>query len=93
MVNTPLWHKENPEKLKSLGKTDAWIAPVDIAKEMLTLCEDWTLEGGSIVEVIAKDSTRVVELFNDPGPAFWKKGSNMVLEQDVFEMLEKEKIQ
>ena len=93
MVDTPLWHKENPEKLKSLGtiNAEAWIAPVDIAKEMLKLCEDWTLEGGSVVEVIAKDKPRVVELFNDPGPTLWKKGSNMTLEQDVFDVMQKEK--
>jgi hypothetical protein len=87
-----LWHKENPEKLKAIGKTDKWIAPIDIAKEMITLCEDWTtVPSGSVLEVVAKDSTRVVELLNDPGPAIWGKRTNPKLDDNVLQMLEEDK--
>ena len=40
MVRTPLWFRENPDKLKSVGEGDIWIEPSEIAEVLPKLCED-----------------------------------------------------
>jgi hypothetical protein len=93
MVKTPLWFKENPEKLKSVGETDLWIQPSEIAEVMLDLCTNKKYEGGTVLEASGQGRTRVVEIFNDAGPPGIgrSEGANDELEQDIFKMLEKEK--
>jgi hypothetical protein len=93
MVNTPLWHKENPEKLKSVDETsDLWIEPLEIAEVMLDLVQSPQHRGGTIIEASGKGRTRVVEIFNDAGPPGigHSAGANTVLEQEVFDMLKRE---
>ena len=94
MVTTPLWHKENPEKLKSVDeKSDVWIQPSEIAEVMLDLVQSSEYRGGTIIEASGKGQTRLVEVFNDEGPPGigHSSGANNELEREVFEMLKKEK--
>ncbi|KAI1331026.1 hypothetical protein F5Y16DRAFT_361961 [Xylariaceae sp. FL0255] len=68
VVRTPLW-TEHPEKLRLLKTSqDGWVTPEEVAKAMLRLVTDPKLGGGTIFEV-GKDCTRLVQAFNDPGPA------------------------
>ncbi|OLN82438.1 15-hydroxyprostaglandin dehydrogenase [NAD(+)] protein-like protein [Colletotrichum chlorophyti] len=67
VVCTPLW-TEHPEKLVNLDEDqDGWVTPQEVAEAMLRCVVDDALVGGTILEV-GKDNTRVVEVFNDPGP-------------------------
>ena len=93
MVNTPLWHKANPEKLKSVGENDLWISPEEIAGVLLDLCVNPSHKGGTIVEASGRGRTRIVEVFNDAGPPGigHAAGANTALEDEVFEMLKKER--
>ncbi|QIW94731.1 hypothetical protein AMS68_000249 [Peltaster fructicola] len=89
VIRTPLW-TEHPEKLRMIDESkDVWVEPEDVAKAMLRCCEDDTIVGGSIVEVL-KESIRFVEVLNDPGPSS-KAGATAsnaaALRQQVFELL------
>jgi len=93
LVNTPLWHQANPEKLKSVGENDLWISPEEIADVLLDLCVNPSHKGGTIVEASGQGRTRIVEVFNDAGPPGigHSAGANTALEDEVFEMLKKER--
>lgn len=41
---------------------------MEIAEVMYELCVNAAYKGGSVVEAAGKGETRLVELFNDPGP-------------------------
>ncbi|OJI79321.1 hypothetical protein ASPTUDRAFT_59422 [Aspergillus tubingensis CBS 134.48] len=59
---------EHPEKLLQLDQEkDGWATADEVAMEMLRCVDDENLEGGAILEV-GKNSTRRVEVLNDPGP-------------------------
>ena len=67
-----------------------WVTPEAVAEVMLGLVEKEEWVGGSIVEVGA--TVRMVETFNDPGPA---GGGNAVesseeVEADMWASLEKQ---
>lgn len=49
-VRTPLWFKENPDKLKSVGEDNVWIEPSEIAEVLLKLCEDPAYKGGTVLK-------------------------------------------
>lgn len=93
MVRTPLWFKENPERLKSIGKTDLWIEPNEIAEVLYDVCINPAIKGGTVLEASGQGRTRNVEVFNDPGPPGIgaAKGSNDEMEKDIFTMLTKER--
>jgi len=96
MVRTPLWFKENPERLKSVGSGDLWIEPSEIAEVLYDVCINPAIKGGTVLEASGQGRTRNVEVFNDPGPPGLSgiksvKGANEELEKDVFEMLKGER--
>ncbi|KAF2672654.1 NAD(P)-binding protein [Microthyrium microscopicum] len=93
LVNTPLWHVANPEKLKMVGESMVWLQPKDIADVMLAMCESAEYESGDVVEASLPGVTRKVVMYNDPGPAGMAAGksTNMEVEKDVFELMQKEK--
>jgi hypothetical protein len=93
MVKTPLWFKENPERLKSVGQSDLWIMPAEIAEVLYDVCVNPAIEGGTIIEASGQGRTRKVEIFNDAGPPGigHDKGANDELEKDVLALLTKEK--
>ncbi|KAF2423508.1 putative short chain dehydrogenase/ reductase [Tothia fuscella] len=93
MVATPLWFKENKERLKSVGETDLWIQPEEIATILYNVCVDPAYKGGTVIEASGQGQTRQVEIFNDPGPPGigHKGGANSELEKDVYDLLQKEK--
>ncbi|GLA42908.1 hypothetical protein AnigIFM63309_011643 [Aspergillus niger] len=67
IIRTPLW-TEHPEKLLQLDQEkDGWATADEVAVAMLRCLDDEDLEGGAILEV-GKNSTRRVEVLNDPGP-------------------------
>lgn len=67
VVRTPLW-TENPEKLAIVHEgRDAWVTPDEVAEAMLGCVEDEGTVGGTVLEVGA-GHTRVVGVYNDPGP-------------------------
>ncbi|KAL0942001.1 nad-dependent 15-hydroxyprostaglandin dehydrogenase [Colletotrichum truncatum] len=67
VVRTPLW-TDHPEKLINLDESqDGWVTPREVAEAMLRCAEDDAVPGGSILEV-GKENTRLVQIFNDPGP-------------------------
>ncbi len=80
IVKTPLW-TDHPEKLQIVDeKSDVWIMPEEIAQVMLDLVvkdeinslkdgsgQAIPIEGGSCIEVLAKDR-RDVPLLNNVGP-------------------------
>lgn len=67
IVKTPLW-TENPEKLANIAEgRDAWVTPEEVAEVMLQCIEKEP--GGTILEV-GRESTRPVQVLNDPGPDF-----------------------
>jgi NAD(P)-dependent dehydrogenase (short-subunit alcohol dehydrogenase family) len=67
IVRTPLW-TEHPEKLMLLDQeTDGLATAEEVAMALLRCLEDEDLKGGSVMEV-GKDTTRRVEVLNDPGP-------------------------
>jgi hypothetical protein len=68
MVATPLWFKQNPERLKSVTADDLWIQPSEIAQVMFDAATKSTYKGGDIIEASGKGRTRLVQMFNDPGP-------------------------
>jgi hypothetical protein len=68
MVATPLWFKENPERVKSTTEDDLWIQPGEIAQIMFDAATKSTYKGGSIIEASGMGRTRLVEIFNDAGP-------------------------
>lgn len=90
VIKTPLW-LEHPEKLHMLNEEqDAWVEPDDVARAMVQCCEDDSVVGGSILEVL-KDSVRPVNGLNDPGPSQKAGGtvSNAAAAQkQVFEWLQ-----
>jgi len=68
VVRTPLW-TDHPEKLEWFNEeADVWIAPEEVAGQMLRLLEDEGLPGGTVLEVAAHGTSRMVTAFNDPGP-------------------------
>jgi hypothetical protein len=71
-VRTPLWFKENLDKLKSVG---------EIAEVLLKLYEDPAYKGGTVLEASGQGRTRVVKVLNDPGPPTvgHDKGANRCL--------------
>ncbi|KAF2095624.1 NAD(P)-binding protein [Rhizodiscina lignyota] len=94
LVRSPLWFKENPDKLKSVGENDLWIEPSEIAEVLLECCEknsQWT--AGTIVEASGQGRRREVKVFNDEGPPGIGRsaGANMSLEDDVLAMLKEER--
>jgi hypothetical protein len=68
MVATPLWFKENPERVKSITEDDLWIQPSEIAQIMFDVTTKSEYTGGSVIEASGKGRTRLVEVFNDAGP-------------------------
>jgi hypothetical protein len=93
MVRTPLWFKENPERLKSVGEGDLWIEPREIAEVLYDVCINPAIKGGTVLEASGQGRTRNVEVLNDPGPPGIgsAKGANEELEKDVFAILKKER--
>ncbi|EON66894.1 hypothetical protein W97_06297 [Coniosporium apollinis CBS 100218] len=93
LVRSPLWFKENPEKLKSVGENDLWIEPSEIAEVLLAVTQDPAYKGGTVIEASGQGRTRRVEVFNDAGPPGigHAAGANMSLEEDVHAMLVKER--
>ena len=90
IVKTPLW-TDHPEKLQIVNEeSDVWIMPEDIAQVMLDLVvkdeinsqkdgsgQTIAIEGGSCIEILAKDR-RDVPLFNNVGPAGGKDSGSTV---------------
>jgi NAD(P)-dependent dehydrogenase (short-subunit alcohol dehydrogenase family) len=69
IVKTPLW-TEHPEKLLNIDpEKDGWVTPEQVANVMLSSMEKDTVTGGTVIEV-AKNRTRAVQVYNDPGPDF-----------------------
>ncbi|PYH91170.1 NAD(P)-binding protein [Aspergillus ellipticus CBS 707.79] len=67
LIRTPLW-TDNPEKMMLLDEEkDGWATPEEVAVAMLRCVEESDLPGGTILEVV-RNTTRKVELVNDPGP-------------------------
>jgi hypothetical protein len=93
MVATPLWFKENKDKLKSVGETDLWIQPSEIAEVLYDTVVNPARKGGMIIESSGQGRTREVQVFNDAGPPGigGSKGANDELEQDIYAMLQKER--
>lgn len=96
MVATPLWFKENKERLKSIGEDQIWIQPSEIAEVLYDVCVNPAHKGGTIIEASGEGRTRQVEVFNDPGPPGAAQISsdsdaNDVLDQEIHDMLLKEK--
>ena len=61
VIKTPLW-TDHPEKMKMLDESvDAWVEPEEVAEGMLRCCEDETVVGGFVMEVL-KGRTRNVSL-------------------------------
>lgn len=67
MIRTPLWFRENPDKLKSVGEGDIWIEPSEITEVLLKLCEDQAYKDGTVLEASGQGRTRVALVLNDPG--------------------------
>lgn len=68
VIKTPLW-TEHPEKMTFIDEAkDEWATPEEVALAMLRCLEEPDLQGGSILEVGARQ-TRCVEEVNDPGPS------------------------
>lgn len=76
-----------------MGEQDLWIQPEEIAEVLLDLCVNAAHKGGTVLEASGQGRTRKVEVFNDAGPPGFghSAGANMSLEEDVFEMLKKER--
>ena len=93
MVRTPLWSRENPDKIKSVGEGDIWIEPSEIAEVLLKLCENRAYKGGTILEASGQGRTRVALISNDPGLSTvgHDKGAHTSLGDGVFERLAKER--
>lgn len=69
VIKTPLW-TEHPEKLQMISnESDAWVEPEEVAEAMLRCCEDDTVGGGYVMEVV-KGRTRRVDWKMDPGEYF-----------------------
>ncbi|KFY77724.1 hypothetical protein V499_02947 [Pseudogymnoascus sp. VKM F-103] len=68
LVLTPLI-TDAPDKARMVDfSTDKYITPEEVAKNLLRLCEDEEIGGGTILEIAAGGKTRKVEPLNDPGP-------------------------
>ncbi|KAF2421255.1 putative short chain dehydrogenase/ reductase [Tothia fuscella] len=68
LVRTPLI-LEDPGKAAMVDfEKDPYITPDEVAGNLLRLCEEDDLKGGTVLEVAAAGMTRKVEAFNDPGP-------------------------
>jgi NAD(P)-dependent dehydrogenase (short-subunit alcohol dehydrogenase family) len=96
IIKTPLW-TDNPEKLQMMDEEkDEWATPDEVAVAMLRLVEEEAMRGGTLLEV-GKNCTRLVGLFNDPGPPYGEKGAGhtlsngRVLDDQAIEVLMKEK--
>ncbi|KAA8900552.1 NAD-dependent 15-hydroxyprostaglandin dehydrogenase [Sphaerosporella brunnea] len=95
IIKTPLW-TDHPEKLQMMDEElDDWATPEEVAVAMLRLIEEEGMKGGTLLEV-GKDQTRIVEMYNDPGPPFEKgKGHRLskakLLDDQAVELLIKEK--
>lgn len=76
-----------------MGEQDLWIQPDEIAEVLLDLCVNPAHKGGTVLEASGQGRTRKVEVFNDAGPPGigHSAGANMSLEEDVFEVLTKER--
>jgi len=88
VIKTPLW-TEHPEKLKMLdANVDAWVEPEEVAEAMLRCCEDDSVVGGYVMEVL-KGQTRNVNWRNDPGPTGpgASAGNRATMAAEVFEWL------
>ncbi|CAD0086960.1 unnamed protein product [Aureobasidium mustum] len=67
IIKTPLW-TDNPDKMRYFDEEkDLWATPEEVAEAMLKLVEDEEMVGGTILE-IGHETTRVVPMFNNPGP-------------------------
>lgn len=93
MVRRPLWLKENPDSLKSVGETDLWIEPNEIAGMLYYACVNPAIKNDTVIEASGQGRTRNVELLKDPGPPGigLSKGANEELEKDFFAMLKPER--
>ncbi|KAK6005103.1 hypothetical protein QM012_007882 [Aureobasidium pullulans] len=91
IIKTPLW-TDNPDKMKYFDEDrDLWATPEEVAEAMLTLVEDEEMVGGTVLEIGHK-VTRVVPMFNNPGPkgdATSISGSRDLI-QEVYDSLETE---
>ncbi|QDS72799.1 hypothetical protein FKW77_006262 [Venturia effusa] len=68
LVRTPLIY-DNPEKAQLVNfDEDPFITPEEVAQNLLRLCVEDEIPGGTILEVAAGNKTRRVMGFNDPGP-------------------------
>lgn len=88
LIKTPLW-TEAPDKVKIIDEeVDEWAMPEEVADGMLMLLECADLPGGTILE-IRKNSKRVVQVFNDPGPHGTRISASRsgLLVDDVLEIL------
>ena len=91
IIKTPLW-TDNPDKMKYFDKAkDLWATPEDVAEAMLTLVEDEAMVGGTILEVGHK-ITRVVPMFDNPGPkgAALSVSPKLELLEEVYDSLDTE---
>lgn len=60
---------EDPTKSRMVDfDNDPYITPAEVAQNLLRLCVDDDIPGGTMWEVGAHGNTRVVQPFNDPGP-------------------------
>ncbi|KAE9972342.1 hypothetical protein EG328_005079 [Venturia inaequalis] len=68
LVRTPLIY-DSPERSQLVDfDKDAFSTPEEVAQNLLRLCIEDALPGGTILEVAAGNQTRSVMAFNDPGP-------------------------
>ncbi|KAK3681978.1 hypothetical protein LTR37_020711 [Vermiconidia calcicola] len=67
VIKTPLW-TDHPEKMTLFDEQqDVWVQPEEVAEQMLRCCEDDSIGGGVVWEVL-KDKYRAVDWRMDPGP-------------------------
>ncbi|EMC93731.1 hypothetical protein BAUCODRAFT_112155 [Baudoinia panamericana UAMH 10762] len=88
VIKTPLW-TDHPEKLKMVDESqDAWVEPEEVAEAMLRCCEDQTVTGGYVMEVV-KGKTRYVDWKMDPGPSGLgaNTANRAVMYAEVFQWL------
>lgn len=68
LVRTPFFY-DHPEKAQLVNfEEDPFITPDEVAQNLLRLCVEDALPGGTILEIAAGNKTRSVMAFNDPGP-------------------------
>ncbi|TID27576.1 hypothetical protein E2P81_ATG00331 [Venturia nashicola] len=68
LVRTPLLY-DNPEKAQLVNfEKDPYSTPEEVAQNLLRLCVEDALPGGTVLEVAVGNKTRSVMSINDPGP-------------------------